>query len=847
MSEDNISLFTESGKALSSKELAKKFDSSTEKLRKEHSGIGSDELTLFNKANDVIGSVNRQIEDIFSSLNPSGGASGIQTDLLLQLAKQSAKGEDPTLKGKGKGRKGKDKDSSEDAMSVLTANNPLIEQMISQNKTKYGDALTLYNLIIRIIPKMRTVLNTIANTVISPDDFTKDSLSIRVTGGDDDESKITRDRVETLLEEFEINKRIKQDVLSYLINGRLFYLISTTNKEVSRMLSEGGGQTVNDGSLYKSLKVNTDLPRLCEQYKLLSEASNNSGEVNKPHFDNIRRIQKAFGTVTIEETAKAAANIEKFISEQFIISDSKAILYTEDTTALTENAVNFFTSHSSIINEFSNTHGTNINLANVEGNGSYVDPSQFKGRDKAVFRSISPANIVPLDYNGEIYGYIHLDIVEIDPDGHVLPVDGDDDNAGGIIPPSSAAGNGGALQNVIFADRDLPKNNDNGRSRRNYENPNSAGGIGGVEDARLQLMADMFANRLSKETNIRLLKKDENLKDAIYRGLSIKKLSAEEKVRIVYLTPEEVVFIDRGQSIFDNVLFFCKLYIASLITLIMQNVLKSGEQRIVYVEVGLDNDGANSVQEVIRNLKSRDMNSILSMDMETVLNIQSQFQDYYIPVINGEKPISFDSIENGGNKSLDDEFLNWLSSNIFSGMGIPSAFVNELENIDFAKTLSMQNGRFLRDIIVEQGVVGRGLTEAIRRLYSIEVEGLEKEASKGENDTDESDTGKKIALEDIEVVLPPPSTLSLMTISESISTASSVMEQLTESIDLTEYPEDSREDIRVIIKQRLIREYTTSFDWTFLDDVVSEIKIDLKEGKFKGIKFDEEPEVEEEM
>lgn len=157
MSEDNISLFTESGKALSSKELAKKFDSSTEKLRKEHSGIGSDELTLFNKANDVIGSVNRQIEDIFSSLNPSGGASGIQTDLLLQLAKQSAKGEDPTLKGKGKGRKGKDKDSSEDAMSVLTANNPLIEQMISQNKTKYGDALTLYNLIIRIIPKMRTV------------------------------------------------------------------------------------------------------------------------------------------------------------------------------------------------------------------------------------------------------------------------------------------------------------------------------------------------------------------------------------------------------------------------------------------------------------------------------------------------------------------------------------------------------------------------------------------------------------------------------------------------------------------------------------------------------------------
>ena len=47
----------------------------------------------------------------------------------------------------------------------------------------------------------------------------------------------------------------------------------------------------------------------------------------------------------------------------------------------------------------------------------------------------------------------------------------------------------------------------------------------------------------------------------------------------------------------------------------------------------------------------------------------------------------------GIDTQIPDDFLEYLLKNMLSGTGVPSSFVNQgLEDIEFAKTIAMQNG-----------------------------------------------------------------------------------------------------------------------------------------------------------
>lgn len=806
------------------------FSTSTKKLKSLQLGIDQKDLNTTDKGEELTNTIEKTLTSVFSHLSPSTGGMDIEgVDKLLQLGNTRRSQNSKELQANAKNNKAqKDKQ-----LDIINENSRDIDDLVRMNKDKYSDLLSIYNLIIRIIPKMRLVLGTYANTIISPDDFTKDSLNIRILDGstNEEKSKLNRKKVQDILDGFELNKNIKDDITSYLINGRLFFLVTSVNQELKRLLNESGNTLSEDG-IYSTLssKRSSGLKSLSESFVKQTA----QGRDTDNRFKNIKTLQEVF-SIPEESLTEAAGKLDALIESSFIYSDKQALIadmeLDEETT---DNLTSFFGKSSAMLSESLNTGGPQqIHIAQASGSGDFVDTSKIKGKNRAVVRRISPANIIPLEHDGNNFGYIHLDIVDIDPDNNVLPVDGDDGNSGAMFgSSSSASGNGAAIQNIITASQDIDSDGSgrSGGKRKGYENSSQSPGPSPAEDARLRFMTDVFANRLSKEANIRLLNKSDEFKDAIYHGLSLKKMDASQRVRIVYLEPDEVVFINRGQSIFDNVIFFAKLYIASLITLLLQNVLRGGDQRVVYVEVGLDNNGAHAVQEVIKNLKSREISSVLNMDLQTVMNIQSQFKDYFVPVVNGEKPIAFDTISNDGNKSLDDDFLNWLGGNIFSGMGIPAAYLTEVENIDFAKSLSMQNSRFLRDVISEQSTLSRGYTDLVRKIVEIEHnEEITRTRRRRNANNDLEHVVSLIDTSELAVLFPAPSSLSLMNISDQMQTAISTLTQIIETVDLhsSGIKEEKQEEIRQRILTRILREYVTSFDWNFFQNVVDDTITDI--------------------
>ena len=657
---------------------------------------------------------------------------------------------------------------------------------------------------------MRLLLNTYATSILSPDDLTSTTVNINLT--EENLEQVQKNKIikkaSKLFDKYDINKNIRNDIISYLITGKLFYLVTSVNEELIKMLNEE--KLVNDGGVYRSLSESNSFATLFEND--LSESA--KSENHKPNLliEEFKTVFNMHGKDS-KDLSESAKQVDNLINEQFVIGNSSALL--ED---LSENSL----SEDTIINNLSGNFDNRQNKDNKP-----VTNKDIKGANKAIVTKISPSNIIPLEHGRKTYGYIHLDIIEIDPDNDIMPVDSSTDEEGFGMSPSAGTinGAGNAISGIISNTRDIPSGSqgNNQGGNKSYENPTQSPGISTVDDARLMFMANVFTNKLSKETNLKLIKKSETLKNAVYNGLAVRKLNSNQKIRIVYLKPDEVVYINRGHSIFDNVLFFCKIYIATLITILMQNVLNGGEKRAVYVEVGEDNNGANAVNRVVKDIRSREVGSVMGMDINSILNIQSQFQSYYIPVVDGEKPISFETIDSLNNKSIDDEFLNWLGSQIYSGMGTPTAYLNEVENVDFAKLLSMQNSRYLRECLSEQINLSPGFTDLLRKIYAIEYEDELLKDNQDDNNISSNDSDI-VSPSLLEVKLPVPSALALYSIGEQLNNAQNVADAIMTNsnvVNLAGVPPEEEEKLKNHVRNDIIRHLASSVNWDNIDTIIT--------------------------
>lgn len=86
---------------------------------------------------------------------------------------------------------------------------------------------------------------------------------------------------------------------------------------------------------------------------------------------------------------------------------------------------------------------------------------------------------------------------------------------------------------------------------------------------------------------------------------------------------------------------------------------------VFYIECDLDQDTEGTVQSFIRDVKTKDIKmSNFGQDINTLLSSIGTFTDYYIPVVNGSKPVDIDTIS-GMNTEITNDFLDFLDRPIF--------------------------------------------------------------------------------------------------------------------------------------------------------------------------------------
>jgi hypothetical protein len=356
---------------------------------------------------------------------------------------------------------------------------------------------------------------------------------------------------------------------------------------------------------------------------------------------------------------------------------------------------------------------------------------------------------------------------------------------------------------------------------------------------REDVISGLFLKGISKKIDNELIKDNKEFKDYLYTLLKEKYIT-EKSVKITYLTPDEVVHFMTdsdelyGQSKLSRSLFFAKLYLATLITELMQKISRGRDKRLVYVETGLDDDIEGVIQGVVKDIKSKEIQTDVLKSITTILNSIGVFDDYYIPLVDGEKPLDFDTLQ-GMDVDADNDFLQFLLKSAIGGTGVPVNYIDATQDVDFARSLAMQNSTFVRTVVSDQQSFSASFSLLMRMLYRNEYldtrrNPSDKEDAKNNGKQKASTEATNVDLDDISVLFPPPITLNLNNINDQISNSSQTLDFVT-SVYIDETEADPTKKLN--FRKKVVRKLIKTIDWDEMDALFEESEMDSAEDSLK--------------
>ena len=173
----------------------------------------------------------------------------------------------------------------------------------------------------------------------------------------------------------------------------------------------------------------------------------------------------------------------------------------------------------------------------------------------------------------------------------------------------------------------------------------------------------------------------------------------------------------------------------------------------------------------------------------------------------------------GQDVQMENDFMEYLRKAIISGLGVPSSFLQYSDEVDFSRSLAMQNSRFLRSIVVMQKSYNETLTKLYRKLYQNEFN-MEEENS--------------IDLSKLEISLPSPANLNMTNLADQISTISGIVDFITQTIVGQSADAEESDAIRRVVTKK----YIPAVDWAGIEELIKESKIENLEEDFSKC-FDE--------
>lgn len=253
-----------------------------------------------------------------------------------------------------------------------------------------------------------------------------------------------------------------------------------------------------------------------------------------------------------------------------------------------------------------------------------------------------------------------------------------------------------------------------------YQTSNKNGQEDAAFDIIIQKLYNLVVNSLSQK-NIKNIPDDLKsvLFDIIKSSRNVSKINVRfiPEPNIVHFKIPSLKNEPYGESIFSDLEFILKLYLARMVASTIHRISRAGKHLIFTVDVSGTRDAASRIENVKRAVKSREITASDLDDIESIPSIVSTFEDYYLPAKDGKKFVELDSIDMGSYSQDRQEEDQALLKNILTGIEIPPSYLGIEEFNSTKATLAQESMIFARSVIRYQKLFSEYFTELVHKIY----------------------------------------------------------------------------------------------------------------------------------
>jgi len=522
----------------------------------------------------------KRLETINNKFKPIIGSNPME---FLNRIEMDNKSNDPAEKAKFNGKNGRIKKLE----SLLKNSNGEFFLEEKDRFFKYED----FRLIDAYIPEVSKCLDLFRDCILSPDDLTKRSLNYyyddtNISSNEDSETKYVLNNLEILEKNYDLKKIIRTDIREGCQLGDLFYLLMPYNVGFTKIFKEDG---VTESFDYEEDKYGVSITE------------------ESMDFDDDSNFKALFeGEFALNEESNRAKEKKQTIEQA-----------KKDIIDSINNNIKFYKDPTDILSEKKKEAEKSKDLKDIQLTGS-------------IFKKLPPENIVVLELDGQILGYIYIEKNNIN-------LQHDRQGQRNSNPNSLRSGNTGSSINT--SDSLGYGSNDVFNSRYDYLNRDQT-----QIKSKYALISQIFVKGISKKVNKDFLMRNQEFKDLIYTLVHEEYITKKE-VKMTFIEPQYIHHLKLGSTDLYGVskisksVFFCKIYLSHLLTNLMQKVIRGRDKRAFYVETGLDDDMEGAIQGFIRDIKSKELTSGYLKNITTILNSVGAFEDYYIPTVDGQRSV----------------------------------------------------------------------------------------------------------------------------------------------------------------------------------------------------------------
>lgn len=660
-----------------------------------------------------------------------------------------------------------------------------IEGTIGSENIRFAQLLKDYEIIKRCIPQVHRVINTLKNNIVSPDSMGTDNI-IGITIPKNT-SKTEEKKIRDIVDKYKLNEKLQDEiVIDYLI-ASVKYVTVVPYSMIPEMLYKNENDTTKKMNLTECIEKLDNM--ISGNIKTLSEASGNAT------YDEISSLVESNvyyndDIVDNDDIVTVNHDVTNYVNTQLnnIEFIDGALGYYKN--AILNEAINIYNSDDkelkamkNIVNKVQKESGNIKNFINYSdiANEGLIDTKTYKDINRTVnfygahIEYLPPSRTIAFKLRDTIVGYFYVE---------------------DRIDPNKTNNNTMSIMDKINASVYI-KNTKVNRSKE-------------VEEVIIRNISE----KLVKAVNGKFINDNYEDMDIIYEFVKSNELYKKSK-RVVFFHPDDVCEFKRADgSIMKNCMFFAKLLILNLLSNILTKVTRGSDRNIHYVKTGLTTDIEGSVNDTIRAIKQ---NQIRYSDIGTIneiFNIVGSNVDVFMPVsVDGEKPIETETIS-GQSVDMNDEFTNWLIRSIIQSFGVPASIIDDMDSVEFAKTISMSNLEMAKAVYDAQVELNKNITKLYQLLVHYELPEYD-------------------SYDEIKARLNPPSIILYEMNRDRMDSIESVSDKLAELLIGPEQETDDERQKRMF-KLEYYKKTMTTWDWDMIYEIFDHIKLESQEAKLSS-------------